>query len=602
MEEKKVQSNEENTTPVKDVIIDNSIENLKNQIAEVEEKIKLANQRKEILQKELDDTIGNTLSLSASAINVSEDIASGMDVTQKQVQEINDYTVSLFHILDELTFSYFSLKNISAASKSVTEYSQIYNQKYSFYNELRRIALGYVVGIDSHIIHNSTLRVTVEKIALQNSSYWLTYCISAVMLWISDEKDAAGRAVQKAIDINYEKSSLFFLLINLRFNRIDASRMWFLKYLDRFDMTNVGNEWQYLLQAYLYNAFGKSINFQKQIDKYLSDIISRVKAVNVGFERKVSQKFKDYLVSYPHFTNREFTNLSRYCRDYPLLIEILTSAEKNYKLATYFTDVYGMQDDENRDLPRIIEDVLYDLINSYDDEEYEIFKKIKLNEAIVQAKGDITIATKNHEYLYENNQKVSLDELLLRWCIADKDNKINIRLRRLALDYLNESLVCGVNLFQEQYQQLKKKEYEIVIDECSIPYQIGYDDDAFKVLNKHYSKSFFWNVFDDKLIIFFLMLCLSTIACLCIVPFYFNIYALIISSALFVTFGLASILLILRQAKIFNGRKEKYIKQLKDTLKEFDNFNDYFNEEDNKSLVLKATIERFKNEEVTKDE
>lgn len=572
------------------------IAELEAKISETETQIKEALEQKRVLEAELNKSVGETLKLSSSAINISEEIAKGMDVTQKQVQEINDYTSSLFHILDELTFSYFSIKNISAASKSVTEYTQMYNTKFSYYNELRRIALGYVVGIDSHLIHNENMRVTVEKIALQNSNYWLTYALSAFMLWVNDEHDAASRAIQKALDLNYGKASLYFLLVNLRFNRIDASRMWFLKYLDRFDISKITPEWQYLLQAYLYNAFGKSINFQKQINKYLDDIVTKVKAINVGYERKVANQFRDYISVYPHNTKREFVSLSRYVKEYDEMINLLTLAEKNFQLATYFTNIYGITEDENKMLPRIIEDILYDLINSYDDDEYELFKKIKLNEAIVQAKGDITIARKNFEYLYENDQLFSFDELLLRWALVDKDVNVNIRLRRLALDYLNEALINGAIMYQDYYRSLKKKQYEITIDEYKIVYEIGNDEEAYKAINKYYSKSFLWNIFDNKVIVFSLMICLASLACLAIVPFYFNLYALIVGMVLFVTFALISSVIIVNRSKKFNKRKETFINQLEDTLKDFDSWNDCFNEEDQKNDVLKATIGRFKNE------
>ena len=572
------------------------IEELEEKKASLLQKIEEAIAEQNQLSKELDNVVGETIKITANASDVRDKITTDMDGTGKAMKEINDYTESLFHILDELTVSYFSLKNISAASKSLTEYTQMYNTKYHFYNELRRIALGYVIGLDNHIIHNENLRMKVEKTVLQNSEYWLSYALSAVMLWANNEEEAANRAIVKALNLDHNRACLYFLLINLRFSRIDAARMWFLKYLDRFDISEVGEEWQYLLEAYLYNCFGKSQSFLSQVSKEIDEIINKVKIINVGYERKVTNQFTEYITVYPHSTKEEFINLSRYCTNYQDMLNLLTLAEKNFCLANYFTEIYAISEDDVTDLARKIENTLYDLINSYDDNEYEVYKKIKYYEAIIQAKGDITVATKNYELLYENNHKFGLDELLLRWAIADKDVNLNIRLRHFAMNYLNDCLVQGALNFQKNYQSQLKDEYEFVIDEYHIPYQYGHDEEAFKNLNKHYSKSFFWYAFDNRLIIISLMLTLCGITTLSLLPFYYDIIALIIGIAVTVIFGGLSIFGILRRKRTFNKRKEKYIKQLEDTIKDFDRWYDAYKDADKKAMVLKATIERFKSE------
>ena len=569
---------------------------LEEQIALMSRKIEEAVNEQRMLEEELDNVINDTIKIASDASTVTDKVAQSIEGTGEAMKEINEYTESLFHILDELTVSYFSLKNVSAASKSLTEYSQIYNTRYHFYNELRRIALGYVVGVDNYIINSETLRMKVEKTVLQNSDYWLSYALSAVMLWVNNEEEAAARAIVKALDLNNSKACLFFLLVNLRFSRIDAARKWLLKYLERFDISEVSDEFQYLLEAYLYGCFGKSITFHREIDQVLMDIIKKVKVINVGYERRVATSFRDYMMVYPHTTKHEFINLSRYCSDYDDMLYLLSLAEKNLFLANYFTDIYAREEFSEQKLSQKIENTLYNLINAYDDDEYEVYKKIKYYEAIISAKGDITVATYNYEYLYENNQKFSLDELLLRWALADKDINVDTRLRHFSIEYLNDSILKGVNQYQVAYQSLMKKEFIFNIDEYKIPYQPGGDEEAYKCLNKNYSKTLLWYTLEDKFVMISLMLTVASIATLGLLPFYFELIALIVGIICFVIFGGFSIFLIVKKIKKFNKRKAKYVKQLEDTIKDFDTWYDLYNEEDNKNLVLMATIERFKGE------
>ena len=130
--------------------------------------------------------------------------------------------------------------------------------------------------LTTHIISSDNARKKVEKAYLQNTEYWLAYCISAVMLWASNEPEAAQRAMSKSLSVNYFNSCLFYLLINLRFNRIEAAKKWYVNYLDRADMNDLGDEWQYLLQAYLFGAFGSDEEFQNIVAQCFQNMLGQV--------------------------------------------------------------------------------------------------------------------------------------------------------------------------------------------------------------------------------------------------------------------------------------------------------------------------------------
>ena len=95
--------------------------------------------------------------------------------------------------IDDLVESYIRLKNGSTASKNLTGSYDKYYTLYGTYNALRRVSLGYVVGLDSNLWTSDAPRETVEKMYLANTDYWLAYATMAVMLWASDEKEACER-------------------------------------------------------------------------------------------------------------------------------------------------------------------------------------------------------------------------------------------------------------------------------------------------------------------------------------------------------------------------------------------------------------------------
>ncbi|MBQ8595403.1 MAG: hypothetical protein IJ406_05575, partial [Oscillospiraceae bacterium] len=223
-------------------------ERLIRRINDVINELNRVNQENVELEYELNCAIDDVETLTGNCETLDNEVSEEMGYLVKKVGEAELTTKHVFDALNELTAQYFMFKRLSTASKNVTQFTDEYHTRFSNYSELRRISLGYVVGLDSAIISSENARKKVEKIYLQNTDYWLAYCITAVMLWASNEPEAANRAISKSLTINYFNSCLFYLLINLRFNRIETAKKWYVNYLDRLDTSNLGDEWQYLLQ------------------------------------------------------------------------------------------------------------------------------------------------------------------------------------------------------------------------------------------------------------------------------------------------------------------------------------------------------------------
>ena len=263
------------------------------------------------LQVELDTLIQNINILADNTAAMDVEVNKSMAYISNRIEEADVSTADLFALIDDLTNSYFTFKNLSTASKNVTQFTDEYYTRFKFFNELRRITLGYVIGLDAHICSDQTMRKKVEEVYLQNTEYWLAYAIMSVMLWASDEEEAAKRAMSKALTMDYYSCSLFYLLINLRFTRVDAAKKWYLTYLDRVDMENLGNEWQYLLQTYLSGVFGVDQEFNSLVHQYLTNLLEQMEAMHPNYGNKVADKTLDFSNSYIHITENEYETLRR---------------------------------------------------------------------------------------------------------------------------------------------------------------------------------------------------------------------------------------------------------------------------------------------------
>lgn len=569
-------------------------ERLRRQINYVIDQINYTNRENAELEAELEVAIENVRILIGNCSTMDKEVYEEMGWLSGVVGQADISTKEVFQALNELTVQYFSFKSISTASKNVTQYNDEYFTKFSYYNELRRISLGYVIGLDSNIINSETMRKKVEKAYLQNSEYWLAYAIASVMLWSNNEKEAAQRAMSKSLSINYFNSCLFYLLINLRFNRIDAAKKWYVNYLDRADMNNLGDEWQYLLQAYLFGAFGADKEFQEIIAKCFQSMLAQVEVTTVDFAKKFTQKALEFAELYVHKTNYEFTTLGRTCDEYPQMKDLLSTAEKNIEIAKYYDDLAEAEITETDDLPQRIENVLYSLVNDYDEEELKVVQKIKYNEAIISAKGDVAAAQANYNAMFADRQKKkNLGDLLLSWAFADDTAQTDVSVKRFSISFMKEAIAKGFEQFVEKYRAREKEKYSFNIDECIIECSEKDYAEAEKTIDKYYDKNKFKDTIKDKQVLIYSGLCGLALLLLLILFAYFSPVILTFG----ILIGLAGSFLLWRRivdmGKILKEKKRKGKLLLKQALNELKQWRAAYKEADEKHADMLKAIDRF---------
>lgn len=546
------------------------------------------------LERELVDNINYVSRLIKRAAEMDKDVNQEMGYLRDKVSDADINTAALFQALTDFSNAYFIFKNIATASKNLTQFNDEYYTRFSYYNELRRITLGYVIGLDAHICSSDTMRKKVEKAYLENSNYWLSYCIAATMLWASDEEEAAERAVSKSLFLNYSNSCLYYMLINLRFSREEAARKWYLVYLNQINQDKLSDEWQYLLQTYLYGGFGSDRLFQGHVSAYFQDILTKIEAVNVGYNKKIADKACGYIESYIHKTSREFPALKDTCSQYGELIALLSAAEKNAIIAKQLNVMAETEVKYAEELPQRIEDILYDLISHYDGEELEVINKIRYNEAVVKAKGDLAAAqTYFNSNFAENANKKSLDQLLMQWAFADEKENVDIAVQQFSLSVLKKHILQGFYSFAEKYRKEEQEEYPINIDGCVLRVNEGELEAAATKLEQYYKDTRIKDILHDKYILVYLATCGASLLTLGIMAFSFSKVALVIG----VLLGLAGSFLLWRRIVdmrvILEQKRTKGLNKLQIALQELKAWRESYHIENIRNADFEAALNKF---------
>lgn len=517
-----------------------------------------------------------------------------------EVEVNSNHTRAVSQAIQEMSTQYFTFKALSTASKNVTQYTDEYHTRFSYYNNLRRITLGYVIGLDSNFVSSENMRKIVEKAYLQNTEYWLAYATMAVMLWSSDEKEAAQRALDKAMFINPQKAALYFMLINLRFSRNETAQNWFIYYMERVNPSDLGDEWQYLLQAYLAGAFGVDDVFQAEVSKYLKKMTVQSEATTVDFSKRFVDRACKYADTYLHQTKSSFSYLKGTCVDYEELINTLSAAEKNSILAKYYDELLNEEDERGEDIYQRIENVLYSLINDYDDDELEVIKKIKLNEHIISSQGNQAAAQKKFDMEFAKRKNKNFADLLTDWAFAEDSKITPLSVRKFAVSCMHEWIYKGYEKFAQSYRDKEKKAYSFDIDGCSITCTENDFSQGKETIEKFYEKNKWKNVIADKFIKIYGLITIVGILILIImgVQLAKGTFSPVALTAGILLVLLGVFLLWRQTVEMLEKLKEQQrlgIQRFQHALNELAEWRELYKKEDSKLFELQSALQQFGN-------
>lgn len=407
--------------------------------------------------------------------------------TGKQLVGLGNTGKSCDHILDELSEDYRRLKRQSSASKNMTQLESRYYFTYGSYAELRNIALGYIVGVDSNIWSTDAPRKTVEKAYLENVPYWVAPAVMAVMLWASNEEEAANRAIAAALKLDRMKSTLFFMLVNLRFERIETAKQWYELYFAMLDENNITSELQYVLQAILCGALGKDREFESRCADQIVRLLDNARKRDASFDARIRNSICQYFNLSVKQTDRQYTMMRRSVAEYESMLDTLSKAEAN----AIILEKYRCALDTTKrtsSLSRRIEDTLEALISAKDAGEQEMLNSIRYYDFVIKCKGDEVKAKAMYDqHLAIDARKNDIGYFFVNIAMSD-DPTTSPVVRSFAMRVLADHWREAADAFANAYRSGEHARYNIEFDgwRC-LTDENGYDNAAAD-LTKHYDK------------------------------------------------------------------------------------------------------------------
>ena len=522
----------------------------------------------------LDQTIKTFKSrVDVKVSNVHVSTSNIQATTDKIYENINKFKTDMLHGEEK-----------QIAHENILRIDQIIKEQFSNHVTIRRTVLGVVRDFDINLVRNSTIQELSEELWITSSRYWLSYALLAITAWVNNYQDVAKNALAESGRKDAIKTTLFFCLMNMRFNRIETAKNWFQEYFKTLDPTKLQQETAILLQSFLNGIFGRD----KELEHKIVSLIDEW----VGIIKDNEQISSELLSNYESYINS--INVSSVQFNYQSLLQFCTNndeAQKSYAEVTKYTYLIEFvksldvdsepQDDAN--YKNRIDAILVNLISNYDSEELELKNQQEYYRFIVENNGVIDQAQAQYDAMQEmQNERFNIGNQMLRWAIYDDSSQTDVQVRKFGFQNTKNWFKGAVNNWDAKLNASFPTEYKLHIDTWE-GVSSGHDQgEQIESMKNYYENNKFQNVF------------VNTPNIAAVIVFLFSVGLAFVTLFALIATGLAAGFLvwrILKSMKEYPARIQTALGNLASCMAEIADFKLYFDENRTKKDELLSIVE-----------
>ncbi len=353
---------------------------------------------------------------------------------QERVEDLNSEVKGLVKEIRETTI-------ISNARQAIMYNNSLIEKKYGYYDDVRRTTESLLGAIESSKINRNSILSLREEILLRNPNYWLTNALVALISWLDNDKENTDKEVLNALKKDPAKTSIFFSLINLKLNRMNASLHWLQNYLESESPLELDKNFIVILDLISTGSYGDEA--KELIINKLAEWLQKLNGEN-SIKNKQISIWQDFIQQY----EREAIKMS-YLENYSPDIDIL---KRNLAISGSYTSIEEYLDNliYSEKSNKKIDDILADLIYEYEEKE-QIYQNDNLkNQIIIACNGDTEKA--NELYKKEEsttNNKQDLLSLLTNIIIYKDHYSVSNETIKIAISLVKKYLIEALNKTKE---------------------------------------------------------------------------------------------------------------------------------------------------------
>ncbi|MBO3460644.1 hypothetical protein G7B40_007525 [Aetokthonos hydrillicola Thurmond2011] len=355
-------------------------------------------------------------------------------------------------------------KQLQLAQTRLVTVRQELEQKFGFYNELRRRTTGILQAADLSLVKRETIANTTDELMLSAPKYWLAPVLVATSSWLLDNKELADRAVAEALQRDDEKASLFFALIMRRAKRSQAYQIWLDRYFGMQDPETLDRQMIVVLNALVNGVFGIE-TYSKcltRIETWLNELSEKA-----GYIDQQRQRWEDALRSkIAPLSDEIYPYLRKYSPTWSKLSEVLREAKGHEDIFNYFKGVFEGEITRLAKFEDEVDRLLTSLATKFDDEELPLISEERLQSLIIKHGGHTDRAQQQYDMeksAFED--KVTFTQILSNAAITPELTETSLATQRFAIALSHEWIVSAHQDFTAKNRLKVPQTIELSIDD-----------------------------------------------------------------------------------------------------------------------------------------
>lgn len=351
------------------------------------------------------------------------------------------------------------------AHENIMRIDQVIREQFSNHEAIRKTVMGVVRDFDINLVRNSTIQELSEELWITSSRYWLSYAMIAITAWVNNYPEVARNALAESGRRDDIKTTLFFCLMNLRFERLPAAKMWFCEYLKVLDPNMLQQETAVLLQAFLNGIFGKDKELEHHVTSLIDQWIGELNADAAACEELVDA-YKNYIENLNPAVEFPYSALSEFCTNCDAMKTSYRDAAKFDLMieALETMDVEMERQDESNYKARV-DAVLISLISNYDPEELSLRNQQSYYRYIVDNQGDMGAAEAQFEEEQRlQNERFNIGKQFIRWAVYDDNDETDVHVRKFGMRNTRQWYQTALDRWDVEIQDRYPLNYNLAID------------------------------------------------------------------------------------------------------------------------------------------
>jgi outer membrane murein-binding lipoprotein Lpp len=349
--------------------------------------------------------VANSVGTMAKSVNA---VTGYVSTVNEKVNNVSSEVSSLSEKMENFMKSIQGTTAVTNAKQSIVLSNQELDKKFRYYDDVRRQVTGLLQSVDLAVVRRETITKIAEEVVLKTPNYWLGRCFVALTAWINDQKDIADKALNDAMRLNDEDTSLFFFLVNVRINRNKPALIWLNRYLSMQDPNHLNMNIINVMNSMISGIYGLDAKtlLLDYLEKWKRELDSLA-----GVNEDNEATWHNFINMFGNSIDVEedYYSYLQSSKSWPLIRNKLRRAELYNSLLRVFKNMFDQKEQNIPDHIYEADIMLNDLITNYDKDEYEIRKEIIKNKLIIEENGDLDRAYKRLEQEakgYEGNKNL----------------------------------------------------------------------------------------------------------------------------------------------------------------------------------------------------